>query len=465
MSCFRLLVVSALVLGVAASPNGRVPPRGWNSWDCFQGNLNETGALAVAENMVKFLLPAGYDVLTIDEFWYPNNCEGGHKDNSTCVDEYGRPQPDVKKWPSSAGGKGFKAFSDKIHAMGLRLGIHTLRGSVSAAAIFADSKVKGTTSTIADIVVPASEGGQCNWNKDWFSVNASNPASAAFIDSVYQQYADWGIDFIKNDCIGVTTSKGHPHNYVPSNIALVSAAIKKSGRPMTYSLSPGGGDRSLNGTDEVPLAATVANITNLYRITDDWHGGDMQYHYAVAHAMEPFIGVVGLGGDLSFPDLDMLNPYTNAKDDLDFKLQMTLWAMARSPLMYGADIRDPSLTAADFALMTNPRVLAVQVNSIKNKQVYSEGGVVVWGAMGSEPTSFDASSATGPTAYVALMNYNKHDVNASVTFTQLAMDTAVSSCVVTDLWTGESLGSMGPAVTARLAAGNGAALYSLSSCK
>ena len=71
--------------------------------------------------------------------------------------------------------------------------------------------------------------------------------------------------------------------------------------------------RSLNGTDEIPLAAAVANITNLYRITDDWHGGDMKYHYAVAHAMEPFIGAVGLGGDLSFPDLDMLNPYTNAK--------------------------------------------------------------------------------------------------------------------------------------------------------
>jgi hypothetical protein len=161
------------------------------SWDCFQGNLNETGALAIAENMVKFLLPAGYDVLTIDEFWYANNCEGGHKNNSTCVDEYGRPQPDVTKWPSSAGGKGFKSFSDKIHAMGLRLGIHTLRGSVSAAAIFANSKIKGTSSTIADIVVPASKGGQCNWNPDWYSVNATHPASAAFIDSVYQQYADW----------------------------------------------------------------------------------------------------------------------------------------------------------------------------------------------------------------------------------------------------------------------------------
>jgi hypothetical protein len=225
---------------------------------------------------------------------------------------------------------------------------------------------------------------------------------------------------------------------------------------MTYSLSPGGGNRSLNGTDEVPLAATVANITNLYRITDDWHGGDMQYHYAVAHAMEPYIGVVGLGGDLSFPDLDMLNPYKNAKDDLDFKLQMTLWTIARSPLMYGADIRNASLTGADFALMTNRRVLDVQANSIKNRQIYSEGGVVVWAA----------GSSTSTAAYVALMNYNKHPVNASVTFQQLGSGSDPDpSCTVIDLWTGQSLGTMEAAVTAQLAAGNGAALYSLSACK
>ena len=69
----------------------------------------------------------------------------------------------------------------------------------------------------------------------------------------------------------------------------------------------------------------------------------------------------------------MLNPYKNAKDDPDFKLQMTLWAITRSPLIYGADIREPSLTADDFALMTNERVLAVSANSRGNRQVLSEG--------------------------------------------------------------------------------------------
>jgi hypothetical protein len=54
----------------------------------------------------------------------------------------------------------------------------------------------------------------------------------------------------------------------------------------------------------------------------------------------------------SFPDLDMLNPYHNSSTDPNFRAQMTLWAIARSPLIYGADIRGAS-SARDFALLTN----------------------------------------------------------------------------------------------------------------
>jgi hypothetical protein len=82
---------------------------------------------------------AGFDVLTIDEFWYKNNCAV----NSSCLDANGRPQPDEAKWPSSAGGKGFKPFADKMHALGLKVGIHTLRGSVSSEAIAKKAPILG----------------------------------------------------------------------------------------------------------------------------------------------------------------------------------------------------------------------------------------------------------------------------------------------------------------------------------
>ena len=56
----------------------------------------------------------------------------------------------VSKWPSSAGGKGLKPFIDKVHAMGLRVGLHTERGSISAAAIAARSPVLGGDGATVD---------------------------------------------------------------------------------------------------------------------------------------------------------------------------------------------------------------------------------------------------------------------------------------------------------------------------
>ena len=112
-----LVLVALMQLSTLSgvSAGAKKPPMGWNSWDCFQGNLNETGALEVATAMQEYLLPSGYDTLTIDEFWYKGDCQEG----SGCIDAHGRPQPDTSKWPSAAGGKGFKAVADKIHAMGL----------------------------------------------------------------------------------------------------------------------------------------------------------------------------------------------------------------------------------------------------------------------------------------------------------------------------------------------------------
>ena len=348
----RCTLVSAafLALLAAADAVGK-PPMGWNSWDCFQGNLNETGALEVAAAMKKYLLPSGYDTLTIDEFWYAGDCQAG----SGCLDAHGRPQPDVSKWPSSAGGKGFKPIIDRLHALGLKVGIHTLRGSVSAAAIAAKSPILGTRFTVDQIATTG-----CSWNKGWFAVNTSHPGAQPWLDSVYGQYASWGVDLIKNDCI-------FAQNMAADTIKAVSAAITASGRAMTYSLSPGGqNDIPALGADAKEIAASV----NIYRITNDWHGGDLQHHFDVAAAMSA-AGLIGgptfnaLG---SFPDLDMLNPYANASSDPNFRAQMTLWAIARSPLIYGADIRRAA-SPDEFALLTNPRVLAVSAGSRGNAPV------------------------------------------------------------------------------------------------
>jgi hypothetical protein len=145
--------------------------------------------------------------------------------------------------------------------MGLKVGIHTLRGSVSAAAVAAKSPVLGGGGATVDQIVNASAG-TCSWNKGWFAVNMSHPAATAWFDSVYGQYADWGVDLIKvrdtrathclralecltrsgqqHDCIFAQNDCIFAQNMAANNIKAVSAAIKKTGRQMTYSLSPGG---------------------------------------------------------------------------------------------------------------------------------------------------------------------------------------------------------------------------------
>lgn len=91
-----------------------------------------------------------------------------------------------------------------------------------------------------------------------------------------------GIDLIKNDCI-------FAQNMVADNIKAVSAAITKSGREMVYSLSPGGENNLVKLVED---AKTISADVNIYRITGDWHGGNLEHHFAVAEAMSQ-AGLIG----------------------------------------------------------------------------------------------------------------------------------------------------------------------------
>ena len=178
----------------AGAATSTSPARGFNSWDAYKQNLNESAALQIAQGMVQLLLPHGYDYLVIDGGW---SDAYNHDECGDCVDEYGRPQPTVAKWPSSAGGKGLKPFIDKMHSMGLKVGMHTLQGSITRAALHGNCSVLGAPGvTVNDIAGPG-----CSWQKWGYGVDMANPAGQAYLDSVYSQYAEWGLDLIKNDCV------------------------------------------------------------------------------------------------------------------------------------------------------------------------------------------------------------------------------------------------------------------------
>jgi alpha-galactosidase len=113
------------------------------------------------------------------------------------MDEYGRLTPATNRFPSAAGGKGFRPLADYIHAKGLKFGIHIMRG-IPRRAVAANLPVFGSKARAAAIADTKS---LCPWNTDMYGVDMSKPGAQDYYDSILQLYAQWGVDYIKADDI------------------------------------------------------------------------------------------------------------------------------------------------------------------------------------------------------------------------------------------------------------------------
>ena len=114
------------------------------------------------------------------------------------MDEYGRLLPNINKFPSAFGGKGFKPLGDYIHSLGLKFGIHVMRG-IPRQAVWARSKVLGANGITADMIADTSS--TCPWMNHMYGLNMSKPGAQEYLNSILQLYASWGVDFIKVDDI------------------------------------------------------------------------------------------------------------------------------------------------------------------------------------------------------------------------------------------------------------------------
>ncbi|KAL5724924.1 hypothetical protein ACHQM5_008126 [Ranunculus cassubicifolius] len=353
------------------------PPRGWNSYDSFSWTISEPEFLQNAEDVSRVLLPHGYQYVVVDYLWYRKKVEGAHQRSIGLdyIDEWGRLVPDPERWPSSKEGEGFAQVSEKVHAMGLKFGIHVMRG-LSVQAFNANTPIFDTTKggaymesgrkwTARDIGL---KDRTCSWAQGFMSINTSLGAGKAFMRSLYRQYADWGVDFVKNDCV-------FGDDFDANEINVVSEVLKEMDRPILYSLSP--------GTNATPkLAKEVSNLVNMYRVTgDDWDlWKHVESHFDVARdfAAANMIGAKGLRGK-SWPDLDMLplgwltdpessqGPHRMSNLTLDEqRTQMTLWSMAKSPLMFGGDMR--KLDNATHRIIAHPILLEINSYSTENKE-------------------------------------------------------------------------------------------------
>ena len=224
------------------------PPRGWNSYDSYTWFVNETQFLDNCQYMADNLLEFGYEYCVIDYLWYKDNDgDGEGKGGTWNLDDDCFPTPSLERWPSASKKDGFKVIAEKVHSMGLKFGIHIMRGT-SKTAIEKNCPIRNSKNN-ATIASVAKADGACPWGDGQStSIDVSTDDGKLYYDNLYKLYAGWGVDFIKNDCM-------FGSEYVGDEILASANSILKTGRAITYSLSAGAGDLTDNlvEADEVSV--------------------------------------------------------------------------------------------------------------------------------------------------------------------------------------------------------------------
>ncbi|MBR4112770.1 MAG: glycoside hydrolase family 27 protein [Ruminiclostridium sp.] len=395
----------------------KTSPMGWNSWDCYGPSVDEKTVRANAEYMAKNLKQYGWEYIVVDIQWSQPTASSHEyvPFADLCMDEYGRLIPAENRFPSSAGGKGFAPLAEYVHSLGLKFGIHIMRG-IPRQAVHKNVKIKGTDKTARQI---ASTNRICQWNPDMYGVDADKDGAKAYYDSIFELYASWGVDFIK--CDDICREMSHAEE----ELIMLSDSMKNCGRDMVLSLSP--------GPAILEKAELYKQTAHMWRITDDfWDQWDLLY--AMFERAEKWCTHTGAG---NWPDADMLpvgailqnydkNNRTKFTEDEQYTM-LTLWSVFRSPLMIGGE-----LTVMDeftLKLLTNEGILGMHRDARHAHQVWRKeiGGV--------EHVLWVASCAKGG-FYLAVFNAGEADSEIEISLEDIEIDSSVAG---KELWSGEAV--------------------------
>lgn len=419
------------------------PPMGWNSWDCLGWGATESEVRAAADYMAKNLKYLGYEYIVIDMLWYGDSAASNFEAfvHETIpvkpkyeVDEFGRLLPDPVKFPSSAGGKGFEPLAGYIHSLGLKFGLHLLRGIPWQAA---DKNMPVKETSVGAASIAQTDKG-CVWYEGFYGVDMSKPGAQEYYNSQFELFAKWGVDFVKADDIV----------NVPELVG-ISKASRLSGRKIVLSVVP----------DNIPYAVLRENAHMARTGADFWDVWQMvKVGFPVAAAAvkeaEPGfwpdldmlpVGKLGLKISYKGPDPRISNFNTDELHSL-----LTLWYITRMPLMIGGYL--PETDNLTLEALTNEEALEVNRNCINPRQIKFKNAIIIWTA--NIPDSKDK--------YLAFFNQweSREPVNIKVSFGELGLDVS-GEYRVRDLWAKKDLGSFKNGFSAPVRA-HGAGLYKVS---
>lgn len=426
----------------------KFPPMGWNSYDYYDTTVSEEAVRANADYMSRNLKEFGWEYIVVDIEWYSHK-PGTMRDQFQYIpfagvemDEYSRLLPDPERFPSSRGGAGFRALADYVHSLGLKFGIHIMRG-IPRIAAHSHGKIKDCEVTADMVADPSSV---CRWNPDMYGVR-DTAAGQAYYDSLLELYASWGIDYIKCDDICNTNNQSPTAEGAYNSrheIEMLSRAIQKCGRPIVFSLSP--------GPALIDKAWHYEKHANMWRITDDlWDNWDMVKK--MFYRCELWQNHVSEG---CYPDCDMLPLGTIGKGfggervslltHDEQRTMMTLWCIFGSPLMLGAEMT--KMDDWTLSLLTNREVLKLLDPACRAIQIARDDNKAVWMASGTKKDS----------CYVAIFNLDDKPQKIAVALRELGIERP--EITAEELWTGAALQIEGPEIEADLPE-HGCVLYQI----
>ena len=403
------------------------PPMGWNSYDYYDTTVNEEDVKKNANYMARHLKKYGWDYIVVDIQWYAYGT-GSMRDKHQYIpfsklemDSYGRLFPCTERFTSAANGKGFKPLADYVHKLGLKFGIHIMRG-IPRKAAEEHMPIIGSCQTADEIADPFSI---CGWNPDMYGLRKDYEGSQAYYDSLLSLYADWGVDYIKCDDICNTNMYKERQYSAAHEIEMLHKAIEKCGRAIVLSLSP--------GPALIDKAWHYEKYANMWRITDDfWDKWELLLN--MFERCELWQNHVSQG---CYPDCDMLplghlgkgfgeerKTYFTSDEQITM---MTLWCIFRSPLMLGAEMT--KLDDKTLLLLTNERVLALLGSDYRGVQVERDEYHAIW-----------ASKKTGgKEIYVALFNFQNKENEVKVEVTDICNALSAGFSDMNKILNGEEL--------------------------
>jgi alpha-galactosidase len=359
------VLVSLVAAGeLRALDNGLAltPPMGWNSWNKFACNVSEDLIKQAANAMVSSgMKDAGYRYVVIDDCWQVDR------------DAQGNIVADAKRFPS-----GMQALADYVHGKGLKFGLYSDAGT-----------------------------GTCQ----------NRPGGRGYEFQDARQYAAWGVDYLKYDWCNHSTQDSQ------ASYSIMRDALKKSGRPIVFSLCEWGSTKPwLWAGDVGNLWRATGDILDKWDATVKWGG------MGVVQILDTVDGLQSYAGPGHWNDPDMLEVGNSGMSLTEYRAHFSMWCLLAAPLMAGNDIR--SMTADIRDILTNKEVIAIDQDPLgrEGHRVKRADGLEVWAKQ----------LADGGRA-VALLNRTAAEAKVTASWTDIGYPEHVAA-KVRDLWAKKDLG-------------------------